>query len=134
MNAAYRRLFLILAAPAVLALATAHGQLKEEPSPQVTAQVNRDKAMIELGILKREYEELRVARIHLLTEMENYRCEMRARKDKSLQQREMGEKLDVMKDQLDSLEKMIDEARGKLDAALLANAQSAAAAPASPTP
>ena len=90
----------------------------EDPSPARLA-ADKERAALELNILKKELEELRIARVQHLRDIEFKRIYMDSLKQKSLRQRELQEELDVLKEQLTALDRMIAEADRRLDEAFL---------------
>lgn len=96
---------------------------RDDPASPAQIRVDREKSTLELTILKKELEELRLARVRHVKDMEFKRIYMDSMKNKSLRQRELQEELDVLKEQLTALDKMIAEAEKKLDGALLKAAE-----------
>ena len=99
----------------------------EEASTNHAAIVAKAKGDLELGILKREYETLRISRVEQLKQIEYVKIEIESYKDKSLRQREAKERMDILQEQLKALDRMIDEARDRLDQALVKQAATASA-------
>jgi hypothetical protein len=125
-------LFLVVPLAACLLASPARAG-KDEPSSPRQIRADKEKATLELTILKKELEELRIERVRHVKDIEFKRIYMDSLKNKSLRQRELQEELDVLKDQLTALDKMIDEAGKKLDDALLKAAE-APESPQSPSP
>lgn len=93
--------------------------LAEEASTNATDVVAKARSELELAILKREYEALRLARVDLAKMITFTKIEMDSFKDKSLRQRDLKEHLEVYQEQLAALDKMIDEASIKVNQAML---------------
>ena len=96
----------------------------ESGTNRVTVAVAKARGDLELSILKREYESLRLARVEQVKQIEFVKIEMESYKDKSLRQRELKERLEILQEQLKLLDRMIEEASQKAGDAMLKQAMS----------